>query len=84
MVSNINKMTLSELHKLVKSDLDFAKENANLAETVPCFEDQQEYWNAKVEAYQLIVDGIEKTQEFVDSVKQKKNRISEILNYKIF
>lgn len=82
MVSSTQKLTLSELHKLVKIDLDFAKENAKLSESVPCFEDQQEYWNAKVEAFQVIVDGIEKTQEFLETVKQKKNFLSNFLNFK--
>jgi hypothetical protein len=78
------KLSLVELHKLVSQDLKFAKENADLADTVPCFEDQKEYWNAKVEAFQVILTGLEKTNEFVQGVNEKKNKLLSLLTTKIF
>jgi hypothetical protein len=79
----MTRISLAELVKSIKCDLDFAKENARLSSDVECFSDQQEYWEAKAEALQKVLDGIEKTHEFANTILDKKEDLLKTIKRKL-
>ncbi len=74
---------LEQLKKHLKAESEFCRENANLSDTVECFADQKDYWHAKADAFEQVLNTISKADEFIKKMELKKAGLLERIKTKL-